>query len=192
MKTLASVTSRRILRCSRRDQGRTERHRRLWKDAAQGGGHCAIRTVLQGRPPKIGLLQRHGAVESIRTSNCRTKRSCRHDLPPGHTHVLWSAFTPRRLSRSAHAAIMDPENNIFVSAVTFWEIALKHALGKITLEAVTPDDLPEVARRMGFDLLRLDADDAASFTGCHASSTKTPSTACSCTRLCGSSYAHLL
>ena len=80
------------------------------------------------------------------------------------THTfLWSAFTPRRLSRSAHAAIMDPENNIFVSAVTFWEIALKHALGKITLEAVTPDDLPEVARRMGFDLLRLDADDAASF-----------------------------
>ncbi|MBI3987475.1 MAG: type II toxin-antitoxin system VapC family toxin [Lentisphaerae bacterium] len=80
------------------------------------------------------------------------------------THsFLWSVFTPRRLSLKASQAIVNSENEIVVSLVSFWEIALKYALGKIELTGIAPDDLPGLAQRMGFDLLALDAADAASF-----------------------------
>lgn len=79
------------------------------------------------------------------------------------THAfLWAAFDPRQLSRTAAQAIQAPENDVFVSAVSFWEVFLKHGLGKIELKGVAPEDLPGVARRSGFEVLSLEADEAAS------------------------------
>lgn len=75
------------------------------------------------------------------------------------THAfLWAAFAPAQLSRRALAVIEDRQNLIVVSVVTFWEIALKHALGKLELEGVAPDDLPEVATRMDLGIQALAAD----------------------------------
>lgn len=80
------------------------------------------------------------------------------------THAfLWAAFAPKKLSRAVHAALVDPGNTIFVSSVTFWEIALKFALGKIELKGVSPEDLPDTAQSMGFDLVPLEAEEAAAF-----------------------------
>jgi PIN domain nuclease of toxin-antitoxin system len=48
------------------------------------------------------------------------------------THALiWWAIELPRLSREARAAIADPENEVFVSAVSALEIATKHRLGKL-------------------------------------------------------------
>ncbi len=48
------------------------------------------------------------------------------------THALvWALSTPRRLPARAAVAIRDPDNDVFVSAVSAWEIAIKSALGKI-------------------------------------------------------------
>lgn len=80
------------------------------------------------------------------------------------THVfLWAAFEPRKLGHRARAAILDPDNDIYLSAVSFWEISLKFALGNIELEGVSPEDLPDSAKRMGFKPLPLEADEAAAF-----------------------------
>lgn len=38
-----------------------------------------------------------------------------------------------RLSRQTRALLEDPENEIFLSAASSWEIAIKHALGKLPL-----------------------------------------------------------
>ena len=47
------------------------------------------------------------------------------------THVaLWSLFDDPRLSRTARDLILDPTNEICVSAATLWEIAIKHGLGR--------------------------------------------------------------
>jgi PIN domain nuclease of toxin-antitoxin system len=47
------------------------------------------------------------------------------------THVaLWAISGDRRLSKRARAAILDPGAEVFVSAVSLWEIAIKHALGR--------------------------------------------------------------
>ncbi len=80
------------------------------------------------------------------------------------THTfLWSAFSPRKLSRKARSILTDVGNQVYVSAVSFWEISLKSAIGKIELQGTTPDQLPDVAREMGFALCSLNVDEAASF-----------------------------
>jgi len=80
------------------------------------------------------------------------------------THTfLWAAMSPEQLSRHARATILDAANDIHVSAVTFWEVSLKCALGKIELQGTTPAELPDAARQMGFTLLTLAPQDAATF-----------------------------
>ncbi len=63
------------------------------------------------------------------------------------THTfLWWLTDDARLGVAARAAIALPVNQVFVSAVTGWEIAIKRALGK--LEA--PDGLEEAIEQEGF------------------------------------------
>ncbi|WP_293911833.1 type II toxin-antitoxin system VapC family toxin [Deinococcus sp.] len=48
------------------------------------------------------------------------------------THVLiWTFGTDSRLSAAARQAITDGQNEVFVSAVTAWETAIKRGLGKL-------------------------------------------------------------
>jgi PIN domain nuclease of toxin-antitoxin system len=47
------------------------------------------------------------------------------------THVLlWAAGMPERLSMNALALIEDPENALYFSAASLWEIAIKRGLGR--------------------------------------------------------------
>ncbi len=81
------------------------------------------------------------------------------------THaLLWSIIEPDQLSPVARTAITDPTAQVAVSAVSFWEIAIKTALGKLDLQGATPEALVDAAQQQGFDLLPLDPRLAASFT----------------------------
>lgn len=52
------------------------------------------------------------------------------------THILlWWLDANPLLSQQAIGLIRDPENTIFVSAVSLWEIWLKQSLGKLRLPA---------------------------------------------------------
>ena len=80
------------------------------------------------------------------------------------THAfLWAVFAPEKLGRKARATIADPANAIHLSSVTFWEIALKFALGKLTLTDCSPEILVRTAREMGLMLIAPDAEESASF-----------------------------
>ena len=80
------------------------------------------------------------------------------------THIfLWSLFSPEKISMYVAKIIKESDNRIFVSTITFWEIALKFSLNKLELEGITPDALPEFANQMRFELLGLSAEDAAAF-----------------------------
>jgi PIN domain nuclease of toxin-antitoxin system len=57
------------------------------------------------------------------------------------THVLlWAVASSRRLSREARRLIEDPENDVFYSAASLWEIAIKSGLRRsdfrVDLEAL--------------------------------------------------------
>jgi PIN domain nuclease of toxin-antitoxin system len=57
------------------------------------------------------------------------------------THTLiWWTIDLDRLPRRAHDAIADPDNDVFVSAVSAMEITTKHRLGKLR-------EVDELARR---------------------------------------------
>jgi PIN domain nuclease of toxin-antitoxin system len=64
--------------------------------------------------------------------------------------LLWVATMPERVSREVRAAIQDGDNDVFVSSVTAWEIAIKQSIGKLELAMPAEDWLPLVIRRTGF------------------------------------------
>lgn len=68
------------------------------------------------------------------------------------THVfVWCLSDVSRLSQAARASIAEPRNDIFVSAISGWEIAVKRAKGRMT----APDNLSEMIEERGFTHLPL-------------------------------------
>lgn len=68
------------------------------------------------------------------------------------THAfLWWLTDVARLPDPTRAAIASPHNEVFVSAVTGWEIAVKKARGKLT----APDNLSAMIAEKGFQHLHL-------------------------------------
>ena len=66
------------------------------------------------------------------------------------THVvLWWLDDPNLLDEAARDAIADPNNEVIVSAVVAWEIAIKRGLGKLT----APADLVSAIHDSGFATL---------------------------------------
>jgi len=69
------------------------------------------------------------------------------------THVLiWSATDPDRISRGVRREIEDGTNDLLVSVVSAWEIAIKQSLGKLDLAKPAEEWFPEVLRRTAFEL----------------------------------------
>jgi PIN domain nuclease of toxin-antitoxin system len=67
------------------------------------------------------------------------------------THVLiWWLLDLPSLSSSARAVISDDRNEIFVSAVSAWEIAIKFKQGKLPEAAVFMADLEGAIAAAGF------------------------------------------
>lgn len=80
------------------------------------------------------------------------------------THTLiWAVTKPQKLSGTVKAILEDTTNAILVSAISFWEISLKHSIQKLTLEGLTPEDFPKAAIETGFRLLDLDGTTAGSY-----------------------------
>ena len=66
---------------------------------------------------------------------------------------LWCALRPAGLSARVRELLGQPETRCAVSAVTFWELSLKHSLGKLELTGVKLDEFPRLAERMHFSVL---------------------------------------
>jgi PIN domain nuclease of toxin-antitoxin system len=80
------------------------------------------------------------------------------------THAfLWAIFDHKQLSKRASSVILSTDNEIYVSLVTFWEIALKFNIGKISLRGVLPEELPHYAEKAGFEILGITPEEVSSF-----------------------------
>jgi PIN domain nuclease of toxin-antitoxin system len=77
--------------------------------------------------------------------------------------LLWALQTPEKLGAKARSALQSEENSIHISPVSFWEISLKFALGKLQIEGATPEDMPDFVAREGWHLLDFQAPTVASF-----------------------------
>ena len=66
------------------------------------------------------------------------------------SHIfLWWDQQLRRLFHPLRAAIADKANDIFVSAASIWELAIKRALGKLSFSR----SIVDAVSRLGFDIL---------------------------------------
>lgn len=70
--------------------------------------------------------------------------------------LIFFARGDERMSRTALAHLQDSDNSVFVSAVSGWEIGLKHALGKLDLPQPPRPFLADVFSRLDFDTIELD------------------------------------
>ncbi len=67
------------------------------------------------------------------------------------THALiWWLSDNKSLSKSAHEAVAEPSNLVYVSAASAWEIAAKHRIGKLPLAGRLDGVIGEVIAKERF------------------------------------------
>jgi PIN domain nuclease of toxin-antitoxin system len=76
-----------------------------------------------------------------------------------HT-LLWSIGKTNELSEKAVQEIKNANNEILISAVSLWEIALKYNIGKLIMESFDIKRIPGYCEEMGFELIPLEPLDA--------------------------------
>ncbi len=70
--------------------------------------------------------------------------------------VVWWLDEPHKLSAAAHAAISNPDHEVFISAASIWELGLKQAKGKLRL----PQGFLNLLRADGFSFLPITTEHA--------------------------------
>jgi len=73
---------------------------------------------------------------------------------------VWWATETERISAKAKELVADPDNEVFLSAVSCWEIAVKHAAGKLKLPEPPLKLIPECRKLYGLRSLPLDEESA--------------------------------
>jgi PIN domain nuclease of toxin-antitoxin system len=77
------------------------------------------------------------------------------------THILlWALVTPHQIPDAARQMLADRRQDVYFSAASIWEIAVKSALGKTDFQ-YSPDEIAEAARQTGFIELSVTAAQAA-------------------------------
>jgi PIN domain nuclease of toxin-antitoxin system len=73
---------------------------------------------------------------------------------------LWFQADSPHLSATARARILDPANEVYLSAVSVWEIARKYAQGGLSLPSHPSTLIPAVRKESGIESLPLTETDA--------------------------------
>jgi PIN domain nuclease of toxin-antitoxin system len=74
---------------------------------------------------------------------------------------LWLIAEPEKVPASAQAAFADPENDVFLSVVSGWEMSVKYAAGRLELPQPPAICVPADRKRYGVISLSLDEESAA-------------------------------
>ena len=77
--------------------------------------------------------------------------------------LLWSLFSPGRISKKVKDILSESETTKFVSVISIWEIAIKFSLGKLDVKGILPDSLPTIIKNARFEIMDLSTETAASF-----------------------------
>lgn len=72
-----------------------------------------------------------------------------------HT-LLWWLTNPNEIHTKARKIIKDPSNIIYISSASFWEMAIKKSIGRLTL----PHNLFETIALDHFELLSIQPEEA--------------------------------
>lgn len=91
------------------------------------------------------------------------------------THTfLWTITQSQALPKKVIQAVKNPNNEIFISAVTFWEISIKTRLKKLDLDGLPIEELLSLAEEMDFQLIDLTSEEANSYVNLDEDTHKDP------------------
>jgi PIN domain nuclease of toxin-antitoxin system len=76
-------------------------------------------------------------------------------LLDSHIVLAFQRRDPIVANAAVDRLVRSPDNDLFVSAASLWEIALKHRLGKLELD-IRIDELPDLCLSLNFELLTVD------------------------------------
>lgn len=62
---------------------------------------------------------------------------------------LWMLMAPERFTAATRAILIAPKNELYLSAASSWEIAIKYALGKLRLPGLPGGVVPGLMARSG-------------------------------------------
>ncbi|RMG42868.1 MAG: type II toxin-antitoxin system VapC family toxin [Methanobacteriota archaeon] len=80
------------------------------------------------------------------------------------THaLLWALFDESKIPSKTKAILENPDHEVYVSIISYWEISLKYSLGKLELRGISPEELLQTAEQIGFETLPLKPEEAISF-----------------------------
>ena len=76
------------------------------------------------------------------------------------THTfLWSILDSSQLSGKVREILESNEHSVYVSTISFWEVAIKEQIGKYSLNGINSILLPNIAKEYNFKILNPDAYD---------------------------------
>jgi len=80
------------------------------------------------------------------------------------THTfIWTISYPNKLSKIVREIITNHDNNIYVSVISFWEIALKVCIKKFSFGGIIIKELPKYAQEMDFHIMDLKVQESCTF-----------------------------
>lgn len=72
------------------------------------------------------------------------------------THIfLWSLLDTSKLKPHVIKILENEENKIYLSSISFWEIALKNQNKKLDLKGISVLQLPHIAQQFNYTILNL-------------------------------------
>src|SRR5687767_497406 len=79
------------------------------------------------------------------------------------THTfIWKLVDPSKVPQAVYAKTKDPDNEVLLSAVSLWEIAIKTRKGRLSL-GVGNDELIDLATKMGIQTISLSPEEAGTY-----------------------------
>ncbi|MBO9611589.1 MAG: type II toxin-antitoxin system VapC family toxin [Dyadobacter sp.] len=91
------------------------------------------------------------------------------------THTLiWALTDFEKLPANVQRILRNKNNDIVVSALSFWEMSIKRSINKLNLDGANPEDFVKEALKAHFDILPLSVELCSTFFKLSASHHKDP------------------
>jgi len=70
------------------------------------------------------------------------------------THVfIWALMDTKKISKKTFEILEDENNTVYISSMSFWEIAIKVQSKKLELHGINVLQLPHIAKQLNFTIL---------------------------------------
>ena len=78
-------------------------------------------------------------------------------------YLIWALTDTKKLSKKVKDILVNPDHQIIVSTISFWEISLKSSLGRLVITGFSPEELPDLCLQMAFDIELLSSHDSSTY-----------------------------